>query len=80
MISNYGIDTEGDGTRKDLLETCVIVNRVKKYEEYIYTTCALDGPNLCMSLLTTLVMGDRGILKRKHVAMSTCSLQCVAIV
>lgn len=37
---------------------------MKSREEYVYTTCALYGLNLCLSSPTTKTMGDGGLLKR----------------
>ena len=70
FISNHGTDAGGGGTRKDPLDKLAALGGVRNYREYIYTTCALHGLNLCMSSPTALIMGDGGLLKRN-------ALQCL---
>ena len=70
LLSNHGTDAGGGGTRRDLFLKLSNVNRVMNLLEYIYTTCALHGLNLCLSSPTTLTMGDGGLLKRN-------ALQCL---
>ena len=64
LLSNHGTDAGGGGTREDLLRKLQSVNRVKNILEYIFTTCALHGLNLCLSSPATLTIGDGGLLKR----------------
>ena len=64
LLANHGTDAGGGGTRRDLLLKLCEVKRVMNVLEYIYTTCALHGLNLCLSSPITLTMGGGGLLKR----------------
>ena len=64
LFSGHGTDAGGGGTREDLLQKLIAVNRVRNLILYIWTTCALHGLNLCLSSPTTRTMGEGGLLKR----------------
>ena len=64
LFSGHGTDAGGGGTREDLLQKLIAVNRVRNSIAYIWTTCALHGLNLCLSSPTTRTMGEGGLLKR----------------
>ena len=76
LLSNHGTDAGGGGTREDLLRKLHSVNRVHNLNEYIFTTCALHGLNLCLSSPATLTIGDGGLLKRNTIQHITyqCNL------
>ena len=70
LLSNHGIYAGGGGMRRDLFLKICDINQVMSVTEYIYTTCALHGLNMCLCSPKSLSMGDGGLLKRN-------ALQCL---
>ena len=61
---SQGIDAGGSITQKDLAHKWELFNCVLNDEEYAYTTCALYGLDLILSLYNNLIMSDDDLLKR----------------
>ena len=76
LFSGHGTDAGGGGTRADLLQKLIAVNRVRNSMFYTWTTCALHGLSLCLSSPTTRTMGKGGLLKRTVLQLlhSACNL------